>query len=129
MANKDSSKGSGKLGDARKKAKKLGLGRSHYTLVVCMDRKTAKCCSSSAMSESWKYLKQRSKEWKQAGHGPVLRIKASCFGVCKSGPIIGVLPDGVWYGNCSPKVIDRIFDEHLLAGNVVHDHCIADPNA
>jgi len=101
------------------------LNDATFTLVVCMDRKTAKCCSSESMSDAWKHLKRRAKERKQSGAGPVVRIKSACIGICKSGPIIGVLPDGVWYGRCSPAVIDRIFDEHLAEGRVLEDHVIA----
>ena len=118
--------GDRKLDQARKKAAKLRLDRSSYTLIVCMDRKTAKCCSAKAMNESWKLLKQRCREWRKSGKAPILKIKAGCIGVCKGGPIVGVMPDGVWYGGCTPAVIDRIFDEHLANGNVVRDHVIAE---
>jgi (2Fe-2S) ferredoxin len=116
-----------KLKAARMKAAKLGMGRARYTLVICMDRKTAKCCSGEKMSEAWKELKRLSKELRKTGGPVLLRIKSSCFGVCKSGPLIGVFPDGVWYGRCQPKAIQRIVDEHLCQGNVVEDHCIAQP--
>ena len=114
-----------KLRQARKKAGKLGLNQTGFTLIVCMDRKTAKCCSSRAMNQIWKHLKDRCKRWRKDGGRPILRIKSDCIGVCKAGPIIGVLPDGVWYGGCTEAVIDRIFDEHLKRGNLVSDQLIA----
>ncbi len=117
-----------KLTQARRKAVKLRLDCARYTLVVCMDRKTAKCCSAKAMQECWKHIKVCCKEWRKAGKAPILRIQSACIGVCKAGPIIGVLPDGVWYGACTPAIIDRIFDEHLSQGIVVSDHVIAAPN-
>lgn len=120
-----------KLKQARKKAASLKLDQIRHTLIVCMDRKTAKCCSSRTMDAAWKQLKTRCKEWRKSGRPPILRIKSGCIGVCKAGPIIGVLPDGVWYGGCTADVIDRIFDEHLATGQIVHDHVIANvaPNA
>lgn len=123
----DSANPDAKLNRARKKAVKLSLHKIAFMLVVCMDRKAAKCCSCQAMNASWRHLKQRCKQWRKAGGRPILRIKSECIGICKAGPIIGVMPDGVWYGGCTPEVIDRIFDEHLAAGQVVSNHLIASP--
>ena len=113
------------LRQARKKASKLRLSEAGYTLVVCMDRKSAKCCCAKSMDETWRYLKRRCKQWRKDGQPVILRIKSGCIGVCKSGPIIGVFPDRVWYGVCTPNVVDRIFDEHLSRGEVVEDYVIA----
>ena len=109
------------------KADKLGFGQGNYTLVVCMDRKKEKCCSEDCMSRTWNYLKKRSKLWQKTGHPSVVKIKTQCLDICKAGPIVGVLPDDIWYGACTPDVIDRIFDEHIAKGNVVTDHQIAGP--
>lgn len=116
-----------KLRSAAKKATKLGLTQTDYTLIVCMDRKTAKCCSANSMQACWKTLKQRSREFRKGGRGLVIRIKSGCIGICKAGPIIGVLPDGVWYGHCTPKVIDQIFEDHLAEGRIVDSNVIAKP--
>ncbi|QDV82251.1 ferredoxin [Stieleria sp.] len=116
------------LSSARKKATKLRLHQVEYTLVVCMDRKTAKCCGGKAMEETWRHIKHCCKLRRKAGQSVVLRIKAGCIGVCKGGPIVGVLPDGIWYGDCTPEIIDRIFDEHLGQGSVVQSHVIAAPS-
>lgn len=114
-----------KLNQARKKASKLGFDSAPFTLVMCVDRKTSKCCSSGQMEDAWKHLKARCKRWRKDGGKVVLRIKSGCIGVCKGGPILGVLPDGVWYGHCTPDVIDRIFEEHLTQGKVIDSYVIA----
>ncbi|WP_182868888.1 (2Fe-2S) ferredoxin domain-containing protein [Rhodopirellula sp. JC639] len=114
------------LSSARKKAAKLKLDKVEHTLVVCMDRKTAKCCSGKAMDAAWNQIKRRVKQRRKEDHAIVLRIKAGCIGVCKGGPIVGVLPDGIWYGDCTPEIIDRIFDEHLAKGSVIRSHVIAE---
>ncbi len=121
----ETSSDTSKLKQTQKKASKLGFDRSAFTLVMCVDRKTAKCCSSSDMEDAWKHLKSRCKRWRKERPDTVIRVKAGCLDICKGGPILGVLPDGIWYGNCTPDVIDRIFDEHLSAGNVVRQHVIA----
>ncbi|MEL6105114.1 MAG: hypothetical protein AAFU85_03725 [Planctomycetota bacterium] len=115
----------GDLGKARRKADKLGLNQNVRTLVVCMDRKAAKCCGRDEMVEAWNHLKRRAKDWNRETDVPLLRLKSSCLGICAGGPIIGVMPDGVWYGKCDSKMIDRIFDEHLRVGELIEDRVIA----
>lgn len=44
----------------------------------------------------------------------VKKTRATCFGTCKSGPLLCIQPDGIWYYNVSSNKLDRIIDEHLL---------------
>ncbi len=51
----------------------------------------------------------------------VKRSRTTCFATCKSGPIMCVQPDGIWYYNVTEKNLDRIIKEHFVAGVPVEE--------
>ncbi len=111
--------------DPKRKADKLQLGKLRAHVLVC----TGGNCASK--SEQRRSLRELRKSIKQRGlsnrKGGVMCSGVGCLQVCGGGPVAVVWPDGTWYREATPENLERILDEHILAGKVVEKLRFAGP--
>lgn len=121
-------------------AEALSIPRARRHIFLCADQTNPKCAPRTETNLLWTHLKNRLKQldaasappkWQgdmrhqpdpvEPGHGTVLRTKADCLRICEQGCIAVVYPEGTWYAGLDIDKLDRIIDEHLIAGRPVDD--------
>jgi (2Fe-2S) ferredoxin len=86
---------------------------------VCNQEKSdgATCCAGGG---SAKVLEALHRELGAAGLSDDLQVSTcGCLGLCESGPVMVIYPEGAWYTKLTSEEIPEIVTSHLLNGKPV----------
>ncbi len=89
-----------------------------YHVFVC----TAEGAAERCLEKGGEAVRQRF--FTELGARGVQAVKVTKMGCTlqhKSGPIVVVYPDGIWYARVTPDDVPTIIDRHLMHGEIVEE--------
>jgi cob(I)alamin adenosyltransferase len=93
-----------------------------YHLLICENGDCAEPEAATRLQQCFRELAQAHGLSKLRNPDRVKCTLTGCLGVCGGGPILTVYPDGIWYHHVDDTLLERIVEEHILAGQPVEDH-------
>ncbi len=90
-----------------------------HHVFVCTQEKAegVPCCSAAG---SFRVLNALHRELGSQGLSDDVQVSScGCLGICDSGPVMIVYPEGTWYVKLSPDDVPEIVSSHLKAGEKV----------
>jgi len=90
----------------------------HHAFVCTQEKpEGVPCCSASG---SFRVLDVLHRELGAQGLADTVQVSScGCLGICDSGPIMIVYPEGVWYAKLTPDDVPEIVSSHLQNGKRV----------
>ena len=95
------------------------MGPFRYHAFVCTQEKPegVPCCSAAG---SFRVLEALHRELGQAGLADEVQVSScGCLGLCDSGPVMIVYPEGTWYTKLGPAEVEEIVSAHFHDGQKV----------
>ena len=90
-----------------------------HHVFVCTQEKAegVPCCSAAG---SFQILNALHRELGSQGLADDVQVSScGCLGICDSGPVMIVYPEGAWYAKLTPNDVPEIVSSHLRAGEKV----------
>ncbi|MDR1619740.1 MAG: NADH-quinone oxidoreductase subunit NuoF [Clostridiales bacterium] len=82
------------------------------------------CCTGTGCTSSGSNAIVRAFEYEieQAGIDKEIKVvPTGCFGLCETGPVVIIYPEGSFYSRIKVEDVPRIVSEHLVKGRIVRD--------
>ena len=116
------------LDRARRKAEAIGIANMQRHIFLCCDQTKPKCCDRGGVARVLGLPQEA--PGRTGPHRVGLRDadEGELPAHLRRRPGRGRLyPEGVWYWGCTPEVLERVIQDHLIDGRVVVEQVIAGP--